>query len=378
MADRSAAFKQRSGKRTSFLSPLEISSSRKRTTSSGRFRGSRLGVKLQHFISDVHRLHAAVHRVLTVQFSHAFVTSCSVALASRHTPEDLQSSVPLGQSLLQQVKQPCTFSPCGVAGANSLAGSRWAQTNTAAVLPQTASSVKANQLDSTSRKRWNSSSSRILPCFISPWLMRGRGGRYFSALPPKLEEPPEVTTLAGTLGGATGDPVGAGTVAPEPLPALAAAKGSADTVRRASSAFRLASSSSKPTVQKSQLSTLSLHQKVHLILLLLQCCVLVVQHLQHQLLQLVRTQSGRRRNRKLNRCTRWRTSTPWHLCCRRRRLGRGTPRTWSEQVEVHLLRHRRAVWRTCSTSLLARARPWRFTAPGLSSGAPLPCEKQSA
>ena len=37
--------------------------------------------------------------------------------------------------------------------------------------------------------------------------MRGRGGRYFSALPPKLEKPPEVTTLAGTLGGATGDPV---------------------------------------------------------------------------------------------------------------------------------------------------------------------------
>ena len=41
--------------------------------------------------------------------------------------------------------------------------------------------------------------------------------------------------------------------------------------------------------------------------------------------------------------------------CRRRRLSRGTPRTWSEQVEVHLLRHRRAVWRTCSTlSLLGR------------------------
>ena len=99
---------------------------------------------------------------------------------------------------------------------------------------------------------------------------------------------------------------------------------------------------------------MSLHQKVHLILLLLQCCVLVVQHLQHQLLQLVRTQSGRRRNRKLNRCTRRRTSTPWHLCCRRRRLCRGTPRTWSEQVEVHLLRHRRAVWRTRSTLSLLR------------------------
>ena len=54
--------------------------------------------------------------------------------------------------------------------------------------------------------------------------MRGRGGRYFSAPPPKFEEPPEVTTPASTLGGATGDPVGAGTVAPEPLPALAAAK----------------------------------------------------------------------------------------------------------------------------------------------------------
>ena len=116
--------------------------------------------------------------------------------------------------------------------ANSLAGSRWAQTNTAAVLPQTRRRSRLTNL--TALPENGGIRFRILPCFISPWLMRGRGGRYFSAL---LEEPPEVTTLAGTLGGATGDPVGAGTVAPEPLPALVAAKESADTVRRALQPF---------------------------------------------------------------------------------------------------------------------------------------------
>ena len=57
-----------------------------------------LRVKLQHLISDVDHFHAAVHRVLAVQFSHVLVASCSVFLASGYSCKDLQPSIPLYQS----------------------------------------------------------------------------------------------------------------------------------------------------------------------------------------------------------------------------------------------------------------------------------------
>ena len=54
--------------------------------------------------------------------------------------------------------------------------------------------------------------------------------------------------------------------------------------------------------------------------------------------------------------------THWHLCCCRRLSHRRTRKssswtsgTWSEQVEVHFLRHRRVVKRTCRTSCLLGA-----------------------